>query len=264
MTRALLLLCSVLLIQACGKAVPEKPIADKPACIASSLRAEQLRSNLDGFDEEVRVPLAANDKTTLRIKHPSSTSRSENAILFVTGVDGGFIQPADQIYGRIALRMAERGIPSAFVLYRTPGELLPSLADAGAAVNYLKKQGARKISVLGMSFGGAVAIQTAIRVPEVALVVLFSPQGKDTEPVGEMKKQGLLILHSVDDENVPYDSSVDLLARAPRDISKKLVTLQGALHTLDGYSREVDPVVNSWLDAFMPVVAAEPSASKCS
>jgi len=260
-TRSLLLLCLITALLGCGSSPPAEPAANGPACIASFTQA--WNSNLDGFDQELTIWVANSQKTALRVKYPKENMPSDYGVLFVTGIDGGYIQPADRIYSRIAQKMAEKGGTSAFVRYRNPGELGPSLEDARAAVIYLKNRGVKKIAALGMSFGGAIVIHTALNTPEVSLVIGFSPQGADTEPVERLKNQGLLVVHSEDDENVPYNSSVDLLMRAPKDLKKELFSLKGANHFLDGFSREIDPVVNAWIESYFPSNPEQPEAAHC-
>lgn len=186
-------------------------------------------------------------------------NRPVAGIVFVSGVDGGFIEPADGIYSRIADRLAARGIPSVFVQYRAPGELEPSVNDALAAAAHLRAAGARKLAIVGWSFGGAVITHAASRLPEAATIVGFAPQAKDTEAVAAFRAdQSILLFHSDADENVPFISSRQILDEAPPAARTKFFEIEGANHALDGEGERIAPVALGWLEAELGLPPAGP------
>jgi alpha/beta superfamily hydrolase len=177
--------------------------------------------------------------------HPSKKA----GVIFVSGVDGGFIEPVDGIYERIARKLSRIGVPSVFVKYRSPGELENSVADAVAGANYLRALGKTRLALVGWSFGGAVITQSAVRIPEAVTIVGLAPQARDTEAVTQFGRQSILLVHSRDDENVPFISSEQILSEAPAAIRRQLIALDGFDHYLSGARAQVDPFVENWLKA---------------
>lgn len=235
---------------ACGRSA-ESPHSERlnPACSLSAL----------GFEEDVVIPTLDGDLTDAKVMRTVGTSSfSRYGFVFVTGIDGGYLEPVEDetngIYGRVADWAIMRGTESIFVKYRYPGNLEESVEDALSGAAYLKQRGATQFVVMGWSFGGAVMIHTSIALENVLLSVGFSPQAQYTESVVEFSNQKLLLFHSYDDENVPYDASPDILSRAPEGIEKLLVSLNGASHNLRGTQAEIDPVVFEWIGKVIPEV----------
>ncbi|MGZ3697974.1 MAG: alpha/beta hydrolase family protein [Bdellovibrionota bacterium] len=233
---------------ACTPAMPQAP--------AQSGRPSPNAEIRTGEDQE--VTLREEGSTTTARTWINGSLNSRCGILFVSGVDGGYVEPDDQIYDRVATRFYSRGVPSVFVKYRNPGnddpsQLTDSVEDAKAGAQLLRSLGASRIAILGWSFGGAVITNTPLEVPEIVTVIGFSPQSLNTEPVARFTTQSLLLFHSVDDENVPYETGANLINdEAPSSIRKKFVTLRKYNHALDGASAEVDPQVFEWLDRELP------------
>jgi dienelactone hydrolase len=167
--------------------------------------------------------------------------------VFVSGVNGGFQEPADLIYDRFALELSHQGVPSIFVSYRYAGDIGPSVEDALAAASYLRDRGVKKMAVVGWSFGAAVAISSAVKIPETVTVTTFSGQSRDTEPVADFTKQSLLVVHSKQDENVPFFAAQEILDAVPPGVHTQFFPLEEGDHLLDGMSALVDPVFRTWL-----------------
>jgi alpha/beta superfamily hydrolase len=212
----------------------------------------------------IRLAVADGEETEARVWPPAQGSApSDLGLLFVTGIDGGFIEPADDIYDRLAAHYSSLGAHSIFVQYRLPGQIEPSVADALTAAEWLRNHGVRRMAVLGWSFGGAVAIHSAVGVPEMRAVIGFSPQSLDTEPVLLFTTQSLLVFHSVQDENVPYSAVLGLMAEVPAGIRKELVSFQEGAHSLSGLSPEVSPKVLDWLGHDLPPDVRNPASEFC-
>ena len=174
---------------------------------------------------------------------------AQDGIVFVSGVDGGFIEPVDGIYSRIAEKNALNCVSSIFVSYRNPGELATSVEDAQTAASYLRDRGVSKMAIIGWSFGGAVIAHAATIIPEVVTVIGFSPQSLDTEPFALLtSRQSLLLFHSTSDENVPFDSSQIIMDETPNFVHKELYPIDGADHHLTGAQAKIDPIVANWLN----------------
>ncbi|MFL5811982.1 MAG: alpha/beta hydrolase family protein [Bdellovibrionia bacterium] len=197
--------------------------------------------------ESLQLPTSEGEMAEGKIWKPR-TNPYKAGIVFVSGVDGGFVEPVNGIYERIATELSHTGVTSIFVQYRKPGELEPSIQDALAAIDHLKSLGVQRVALVGWSFGGAVITHSATRAPEVATVVGFAPQSRDTEAVQQFTKQSILLVHSDEDENVPFEASQQILDEAPTGIEKQLVDLKGFNHILDGAQGQVDPIVLDWLN----------------
>lgn len=197
-------------------------------------------------DGEVELPVRSGEWTRGKV-YGAEHALADTGIVFVTGVDGGEYQPVDGIYSRMGEKFAQRGAVSIFVQYRHPGVIGESVQDAMAAVQFLRQRGVKRIAVMGWSFGGAVIVHTATLAPEVVTIVGLAPQSLDTEPVALFKNQSILLIHSEDDENVPFWASEQILAEAPQNIRKELVPLRGHLHALETAIEEIDPRVETWL-----------------
>jgi alpha/beta superfamily hydrolase len=199
---------------------------------------------------ELTLPIEAPDApgdSTQSIFWAPHTPTSRTGIIFVSGVDGGFIEPSDNIYHALAETFAYRGAASVFVKYRQPGELGASVEDTLAGAQQLRKLGISKMAIIGWSFGGAVITNSAVRIPEVQTIVGFSPQSRDTEAVQGFTRQSILLMHSKDDENVPFISSQQILDEAPASIKRQLVELEGFDHILTGARTKLEPIVTDWL-----------------
>lgn len=173
----------------------------------------------------------------------------EVGILFVSGnIWEPFVEPVDGIYDRLAVRFATRGVVSLFLNYRQAGDLETSLEDAMAGVTFLRNLGVKRIALVGWSFGGAVITNLAPLVPEVVTVLGISAQSKDTEAVSQFSHQSLLLLHSQEDDNVPFYAAGQIFDEAPATIHKELHAFETGNHYLTGMASQVDPIVSQWLE----------------
>ena len=196
---------------------------------------------------EVSIPVNENEMTRARIWPGTSTSSSKSGIIFVSGVDGGFIEPVDGIYGRTAEKLTQEGVSSILVEYRVPGELIASIEDTLAAARYLRNLGVTRMALVGWSFGGAVMIHSALQIPEVVTLVGFAAQSKDTEPISFFSNQSVLLFHSAMDENVPFEAAQQILDSAPSNLHHQFCALEEADHLLSGTASQIDPVFQRWL-----------------
>lgn len=179
---------------------------------------------------------------------PGASPARRAGVVFVTGIDGGFVEPADGIYSRLAQELAREGVSSVFVTYRYPGDqnLDAGVEDASAGVRFLLDRGFTRLALVGWSFGGAVIVNTAVGTPEVRSLVAFAPQSRFTEPVSRLQGRSFLVFHSPEDENVPFEAAGEILEAAPADSKKRLYPV-GANHSLDGAGNEIEPVALDWL-----------------
>ncbi len=248
MRRLFLIICLTFmpLLQGCGSSSDPSPMSMNSGggCRPEDLKNGPVMKNLE---------LAVNDNTgdTTSAKAWIAPG-ARHGIIFVTGIDGGFLEPADQIYTRTAESFYHQCVSSIFVTYRAPGNVpgnvKMSVADARSAIDHLKGLGINKMAIVGWSFGGAVISHTSAEVPEIATVIGFAPQGLYAEPIAQLRQsQSLLVFYSYDDENVAYTESQFLFDKAPGNIKKEAYPLSGYNHALDGTSRKIEPVFHNWL-----------------
>lgn len=172
--------------------------------------------------------------------------RAERGIVWVGGVGGGWDSPARSLYTRLALDLAGEDMASIRVRYRHPTDLAESVYDVLAGLRYLETQGVRRFGLVGHSFGGAVVIQAAAKVPAVKAVATLATQGYGAGPAATLgPRAALLLIHGKDDEVLPCESSeyVHRMAREP----KRIVLFSGARHLLDEVADRVHREVRDWL-----------------
>ena len=128
------------------------------------------------------VPLSAHAET-LALK---SLEVEPNAVIFVGGAMGGLDGPAGGLYPRLAEALREpqdealqsespddadqgklvSGLASLRLHYRQPGEFEECVLDVLGGVSFLKGIGARRVALVGHSFGAAVVIKAGPKMRE--------------------------------------------------------------------------------------------------
>lgn len=169
------------------------------------------------------------------------------AALFVGGALGGLNGPANGLYPRLAQELASRpsgGLSSLRLHYRLPGEFLECVLDALAGLSFLKGIGARRVAVVGHSFGAAVAIKAG-EISELACgVAALSSQLYGTRTVDRLGKP-LLLAHGTFDSVLDCQASRDIYERALEP--KRLVLYDGAGHSLTQCADELFALLRDWL-----------------
>lgn len=176
-------------------------------------------------------------------------SPGAGGVIWMGGTDGGFMGPADGIYETLAADLLTHGISSlrlSFRILTAPGILEEAVFDALEGIRYLQREGARRIALVGHSFGGAVAITAAVLANGgIAGVVTLATQSAGTQLAGRLAPTPLLLVHGSQDRRLPPECSryVYRLAREP----KELVILEGARHSLRQRREELRQLLRSWL-----------------
>ena len=132
--------------------------------------------------------------------------------------------------------------------YRTPNDLDRCAHDLACGVEWARDAGAERVVVMGHSFGGAVAIRTAVVMPaSVVGVVTFATQSAGCEVAGALDGRPLLLFHGDRDELLPPESSrmVQMIAG-----SGEVVLLPGDGHVL----ARSDAAITERLDEWLPEV----------
>ena len=182
--------------------------------------------------------------------YSSNTHRSASvAVVYVTGVGGGWGTPAIGLYRRLCCSLARIGIDGLHVRYRYPTDLLESVFDTLAGVAFLKEARRTKaIGLVGHSFGGAVVIRAAVQASDIVstIVTLATQSYGAAHEVSKLKRgTSALMIHGSDDKVLPAYCSEQVYQKAHEP--KQIVLCKGAGHGLDEVSEEVYELVYDWL-----------------
>ncbi len=185
--------------------------------------------------------------TVFRHRPPTAVDALRVAIVACGGAMGGVLGPGHGLYQRLGERWAERGAEFARVGYREPNNLDLCAHDLACAVELVRDDGADRVVVMGHSFGGAVAVRTAVIMPvSVAGVVTFATQSAGCEVAGALAGRPLLLFHGDRDELLPPEASHVVAAIAGHG---EVEILHGDGHLL---AKSDDAIVER-LDTWLPV-----------
>lgn len=186
--------------------------------------------------------------TVLRHRPPTGTEVHRAAIVACGGAMGGLLGPGHGLYQHLGERWARRGVEFVRVGYREPNNLDLCAHDLACGVELVRASGAERIVVMGHSFGGAVAVRTAVIMPvSVVGVVTFATQSAGCEVAGGLGGRPLLLFHGDRDELLPSEASQVVAAIAG---SGEIVILPGDGHLL----ARSDAVITERLDSWLPAV----------
>lgn len=174
----------------------------------------------------------------------------ERGVVWLGGIGGGWDTPARDLYPRLAAELTGEEVAGLRVRFREPGDLEECVFDACAGLAYLQTRGAARLGIVGHSFGGAVAIRAAARMPQVTAVIGLAPQSGGAEAVATLGPRcGLLLIHGKDDEVLPASCSEHLYAMAAEP--RRFLLFSGARHLLDEVADRVHREVRDWLLAHL-------------
>ncbi|HYG90992.1 MAG TPA: alpha/beta fold hydrolase [Azospirillum sp.] len=196
--------------------------------------------------EGYRLVVLETRRGVVEARHYPAEGGTSGAV-WIGGVGGGFDTPARSLYPRLADELTRHGIQSLRVRFRHPAALEEAAHDTLAGIEFLARQGAERMAVIGHSFGGAVAIQAAAARPDlVRTVVTLATQGYGADAAQDLDASLLLIHGEADEVLAPQCSLyVHRIAREP----KKLVLVPGTGHCLDETAEAVCHEVRDWLTA---------------
>lgn len=167
------------------------------------------------------------------------------AIVACGGAMGGMLGPGHALYHRWGERWAARGVRLLRVGYREPNNLDLCAHDLACGVELARDAGARQVVAMGHSFGGAVAIRTAVVMPSsVVGVVTFATQSAGCEVAGALGGRPLLLFHGERDELLPPESSRIVQAIAG---AGEVVVLPGDGHLLGRSDDALTERLDEWL-----------------
>jgi predicted alpha/beta hydrolase family esterase len=190
---------------------------------------------------------------TLLTHEPDEAVAVPTAIVACGGALGGVLGPGHALYHHLGERWAARGVRFVRVGYREPNNLDLCAHDLACGVEAARDAGAERVVVVGHSFGGAVAVRTAVIMPvSVVGVVTFATQSAGCEVAGGLGDRPLLLFHGDRDELLPAEASHVVAAIAGHG---EVVVLPGDGHLL-GRS---DAAITERLDDWLPTVLRLPS-----
>jgi pimeloyl-ACP methyl ester carboxylesterase len=185
---------------------------------------------------------------TAFVHEPGAGAAAPAAVVMCGGALGGLLGPGHGLYHALGERWSARGVRTVRIGYRTPNDLDRCAHDLACGVEWARDAGAERIVVMGHSFGGAVAIRTAVVMPaSVVGVVTFATQSAGCEVAGALDGRPLLLFHGDRDELLPPESSqtVQMIAG-----SGEVVILPGDGHVL----AKSDAAITERLDRWLPEV----------
>jgi dienelactone hydrolase len=171
------------------------------------------------------------------------------AVAMVGGADGGFDGPAEALYPTLVEDLAARGMTSLrldFRIHRFPNDVAEGVYDLLHGIAALESRGARRIGLVGHSFGGAVVIEAGIRAPNVAAVATLATQTAGAQRTPELAPTPLLLVHGRDDTRLSPECSQLLYDMAGEP--KRLEFLDGATHSLRQRREDVRQLLLAWFD----------------
>jgi pimeloyl-ACP methyl ester carboxylesterase len=184
--------------------------------------------------------------TVLRHEPPAGVLRRGVGIVACGGAMGGVLGPGHGLYHRLGERWSAQGVSMARVGYREPNNLDLCAHDLACGVEMIRDEGAEHVIVMGHSFGGAVAIRTAVIMPATVVgVVTFATQSAGCEVAGALAGRPLLLFHGDRDELLPVEASHVVAAIAGHG---EVVVLPGDGHLL----ARSDDVIVERLDTWLP------------
>ena len=143
--------------------------------------------------------------------------------------------------------LAPRGVSSLRLDYRRPGELAECVLDTLAGVSMLKGLGARRVALVGHSFGGAVVIAAGGLSPTVTAVAALSSQTYGATGAARLAPRPLLLVHGEDDTRLPAACSQQIYEWASEP--KEIVLYPGAGHSLLECAAELRAMLAEWVVA---------------
>ena len=216
-----------------------------------SIRAIAARDRGDGT---LDVIINSSRGEILAVLH--ACEGEPGAVIFVAGALGGLDGPAGRLYPRLAeaFRAAPqdapapedaRGLSSLRLHYRQPDVFQECVLDVLGGLSFLKGIGARRVALVGHSFGAAVAIKAGELSELVFGVAALSPQLYGSRNVQRLAPRSLLLVHGTADAVLDCAASRDICDRALEP--KRLVLYEGADHSLDSRAVELFELLRGWL-----------------
>lgn len=170
---------------------------------------------------------------------------ADAALIACGGAMGGLLGPANGLFQYLGDVLGDDGIATLRVSYRRPNDLEACVTDAGAACEMAVAEEARQLVIMGHSFGGAVAVNCAAFVGDLAPgVVTLSTQSAGCEIAPAISDRELLLVHGGRDELLPVWASEVVKEMAG---TGELVVYPTAGHLLLECEDELKELLPGWI-----------------
>jgi pimeloyl-ACP methyl ester carboxylesterase len=170
--------------------------------------------------------------------------RSDQVVLMMGGAMGGLLGPADGLYPDLATGFLERDIATVRLSYRTPNDLDRCVHDVVAVAELAVRGGAERVVLVGHSFGGAVAVRSAIALgPYVAGVVTLATQSAGCEVAEQLRPTPFVLYHGDRDELLPVAASEVVASLG----GGQLTVIEGTGHLLAEAGPELRHELGAWI-----------------
>ncbi len=169
----------------------------------------------------------------------------EPAVVMCGGAMGGLLGGGG-LFHELGTQLAKIDIAAVRVSYREPNNIGRCVLDVLATMQLVARRGARRFVLIGHSFGGAVAIQSAasMNADLVPGVVTLATQSAGCEPVETLHDRELLFFHGTNDRILPHASSEMVRMLAGHG---ELVLLPGQDHLLDKAMPDIAERLMTWI-----------------
>ena len=168
------------------------------------------------------------------------------AIVACGGAMGGLLGPSEGLYQRLGDVWSSRGVPVLRVDYRKPNDMDSCCLDVASAVQMAADAGARRVVVMGHSFGGAVQKYTK-NFTDLARKGKLD-QSAGCEVAGGLRGRPLLLFHGDVDEILPMQSSEVVAAIAG---CGEVVVCEGDGHLLAHSGDAMFSRMEQWLPSVL-------------
>lgn len=170
------------------------------------------------------------------------------AVVFLGGAARGLGGPGS-VYARLAESLTATRITSLRLQMRRPdpdpASFQECVLDALAGVSFLRGIGAERIALVGVSYGGGVAIRAGTLSEHVCGVAAVSTQTFGSEAAPQLAPRPLLLIHGLEDDQFSPAVAQQIYDRAGEP--KRLVLLGGVDHFWREGRDELFDLLRGWI-----------------
>jgi len=171
------------------------------------------------------------------------------AVVFLGGAARGLGGPGN-VYARLAESLSAARVTSLRLQMRRPdpdpASFQECVLDALAGVSFLRGIGAERIAIVGVSYGGGVAIRAGALSEHVCGVAAVSTQTFGSEAAPQLAPRPLLLIHGLEDDQFSPVVAQQIYDRAGEP--KRLVLLGGVDHFWREGREELFDLLRGWLE----------------
>jgi fermentation-respiration switch protein FrsA (DUF1100 family) len=171
------------------------------------------------------------------------------AVVFLGGAARGLGGPGN-VYARLAESLSAARVTSLRLQMRRPdpdpASFQECVLDALAGVSFLRGIGAERIALVGVSYGGGVAIRAGALSEHVCSVAAVSTQTFGSEAAPQLAPRPLLLIHGLEDDQFSPVVAQQIYDRAGEP--KRLVLLGGVDHFWREGREELFDLLRGWIE----------------